>query len=66
MKEVITSAIWAAICYIYADKVKKQYPKSDLDPFLYLLGGALFGVIPFLWCWHRKREFKKIEDLFKK
>lgn len=59
MVELIYSVLWAVGCWYYAKNVKEEYKDIDIDPLLYIVGGFLFGLFSFLWCWNKKRNYLK-------
>lgn len=50
---------WAVFCYIYAKDTAERCPKADINPINYILGGALFGIFAWLWCWNKKRNYNE-------
>lgn len=57
--ELFWCIIWAAACYLYADDTLKKCPGIDINPVLYIIGGAIFGVFSFIYCWYKKRQYMK-------
>ena len=60
--ELFWIVMWMVVCYLYAKGVHEKYPKMDINPNLYLIGGALFGVFSLCWAWVRKREYEKYNN----
>lgn len=59
MVELFWSIIWVVVCYLYAKDTKERYPDIDINPMNYIIGGLLFGVFSWLWCWDKKRSYEK-------
>lgn len=59
MAEFFICAFWALVCYLYAKNEKQKNHCLDIEPFNYAIGGFLFGIFSFLWCWNKVRLFKK-------
>ena len=59
MEAIFWYIFWGAVCYFYAKDTKEQYPDIDMNPFNYIIGGALFGLLSWLWAWNKKRNYKK-------
>lgn len=57
--EFLYMVFWVVVCYFYADNAKKEYPELDVNPINYIVGGFLFGLFSWLWCWNKKRNYKK-------
>lgn len=50
---------WVVVCYLYANNAKNECPDLDVKPINYLVGGFLFGLFSWLWCWNKKRNYLK-------
>lgn len=59
MAELAWGIIWGIVCYMYAKNSKEKFPGLDVEPCLYIIGGALFGVFSLALCAYKKSKFKK-------
>ena len=62
MESLFWCALWEVVCYLYSKKVKEEYNDIDINPELYIVGGALFGVFSLLWCWRKRRMYLKYRN----
>lgn len=57
--ELLCVIFWTVVCYLYAKDTKEQYPDININPLNYLIGGFLFGLLSWIWCWNKKRSYRR-------